>query len=290
MIEGIAPPGSADPRRLGPFRVHGVLGGGTLGPVYLGRGTPRPGLRKQTVAVRALRPELLRDRQLRARVRHETGTTARHPGLPCVARALACELDGDLPWLASEFAPGPTLGTVVREYGPLPEDAVRALGGALCGALAALHAAGLAHRDLRPGNVLLAADHPRLLDSGLRPGGAGPAEDDEAAGPADDMFELGVVLAHAASARLPFHGSVLPATRESPDLTGVPEGLHPALLACLHKEPGSRPAPGPLGRLLDLGDQGERPAAEWLPEHCRHEIDVHAARVRALLPRGLFRR
>lgn len=283
--------GSADPRQLGPYQLRGVLGSGGLGTVYLGRGTPRRGGGKHTVAVRAMRPELLRDRSLRARLRRVTQTVANEVDSPYVAGALDCELDSEHPWLAGEFVPGVALGTLITRYGPLPEDGVRALGGSLCRALAALHAARVTHRDLRAGNVLLTADSARLVDYGLGPGRTDLGADDEAAAdPAADVFELGVLLCYAASAHLPFAASVLPTAREDPDLTGVPEGLHPALLACLHKTPESRPAPGPLTRLFDLADLAEQPAANWLPEPYVHEIDMSRQDARRLLGRRLFGR
>lgn len=282
--------GSDDPRQLGPYRLHGVLGGGGMGRVYLGRGAPHRGGRKQTVAVRALRPELLRDRQLRARLRHETQVAAAGVDSPFVAGALGCELDSERPWVADEFVPGPSLATLVRRYGPLPEDAVRALGSALCRALLALHGARIAHRDLRAAHVLLAADHPRVVGCGLGLKHSDPTGEGEAAGPADDVFELGVLLVYAACAHPPFTGSLLASGRESPDLSGVPPGLRPALLACLHKTSEARPLPGPLARALDLEDRAERPAAEWLPEHCLHDIHAVADAARRLTGRRLFGR
>lgn len=283
--------GSADPRQLGPYRLHGVLGNGALGTVYLGRGSPRRGGRKRAAAVRAMRPELLRDRTLRARLRHVTQTVANEVDSPYVAGALGCELDSERPWLAAEFVPGPALATLVARYGPLDEDGVRALGGALCRALAALHAARIPHRDLRAANVLLTAGTPRVVDYGLGPGRTDLGADDEtAADPAADVFELGALLCYAASAHLPFTGSLLPAAREDPDLAGVPEGLHPALLACLHKTPESRPSPGQLARALDLADLAEQPAADWLPESYLHEIDMSGQDARQLLGRRLFGR
>lgn len=290
VIAGMARLGDADPPQLGPYRLLGRLGTGATGTVYLGRGAPHRGARKERAAVRALRPELLRDRQQRARIRHVTETLSRGPrSSPYVAAAHGCELDGDRPWAAQEFVAGPSLGALVRRYGPLPEEAVRTLGGALCRALDALHRAGVVHGELSTGNVLLAADRPRVVDPGM---GAGRADlaDGETPLPADDVFALGVLLAYASSARMPFAGSLLPSSRESPDLAGVPAALHPALLACLHKTSEARPVPGPLARALDLADDAERPASSWLPQPWVHEIADVAEAARALGRRRFFRR
>ncbi|GAB2828958.1 protein kinase domain-containing protein [Streptomyces daliensis] len=294
MIHGFARLGGTDPRQLGPYRLHGVLGTGSTGTVYLGRGAPRRGERKQLAAVRAVRPELLRDRQLRARLRHEMQTAASLRSR-YVAAALGCELDSEHPWMATEFVPGPPLSAAVARYGPLPEHAVRALGAALAQGLADLHAVRVAHRDPRPCNVLLAADAPRLVDYSLGLGRTDLGHDDDhaeggAARAADDIFELGSTLVVAAGAHQPFAGSMLPSAREDPDLTGVPDGLCPALLACLHKTPESRPLPVPLARALDLEGAAERPAAEWLPEAYVHEIDEVEDAAKSLAGRRLFGR
>ncbi|UGY93618.1 protein kinase domain-containing protein [Streptomyces gobiensis] len=281
MTDGMTGLSPADPRQLGPFRLLGMLGGGGTGTVYLGRGTVRRGGRKRTVAVRALRPELIRDRQLRARLRHDL---RRVQPSPYLASPLCCELDSERPWIASEFVPGRSLGHLVSRYGPLSEHAVRTLGGAVAQALAALHTAGVAHRDLRPGSTLLTGGPPRVVDCGLGLARM-PASGEE---PADDIFELGALLVFAASAHQPFTTSLLPAAREDPDLTGVPEGLRPTLLACLHKTPESRPAPGALARFLDLEESAGRPAAEWLPEAWLYEIGTFERAARALSGRRRF--
>jgi serine/threonine protein kinase len=291
VIQGMARLGNADPRQLGPYRLLGVLGVGSLGPVYLGRGSPRRGERKSLAGVRAIRPELLRDRQLRARLRHETQTVTAEVNSMYVATAMGCELDSERPWLAYEFVPGPSLAHLVARCGPLPEFSVRALGGALSRSLMGLHSSRIAHRDLRPENVLVGADTPRVVDYCLGLGRMGfNALDGETANPADDVFELGVTLVIAASGHQPFAGSVLPGSREDPDLTNVPEGLCPALLACLHKTPESRPPPNVLMHAFDLADTAETDTVDWLPEAHAAELRSVAKAARGLAGRRLFGR
>ncbi|MBO8189999.1 protein kinase domain-containing protein [Streptomyces spirodelae] len=289
MIEGIARLRETDPRRLGPFRLFGVLGHGGAGTVYLGKGTPRRGARKRAVAVRAVRPELLRDRQLRARLRQETARVADAVDSPFVAHAFGCELDSEHPWIAEAFVPGVSLSALVARYGPLPEMSVRALGGALARALATLDAAGTAHGDLRASNVLLTADGPRLVDYGIALGRRSAAVGAAGFGPsarrAEDVFALGTVLALAASARHPFEDSALPSAREGPDLAAVPDSLCVPLLACLHKAPETRPHPESLAHTLDISGTANRPAREWLPEPYLHEIGSRADEARALAGR-----
>jgi serine/threonine protein kinase len=286
-ISGIAQLGRTDPERLGPFRLCGVLGHGGAGTVYLGKGTARRGARKRAAAVRAVRPELLRDRQLRARLRQETTRVAQSVDSPFVADPLGCELDSERPWTAEGFVAGLPLETLVALYGPLPEMSVRALGGALAHALTALHAAGTAHGALRATNVLLTADGPCVVDCGVALGSpfAAPGAEGPSAPGAEDIFALGTVLTLAASARYPFAGSPLPSVREGPDLTGVPDALCGPLLACLHKTPEARPHPEALAHALDLSGTANRPALEWLPEPYLHEIGRREEAARALIGR-----
>jgi serine/threonine protein kinase len=278
---------STDPQQLGPYRLHGVLGDGRMGTVYLGRGAPQRGVGKQLVAVRTLRPELIRDRPLRARLRQEMQTAATSLRSTFVAAAAGCELDSDRPWIAASLVPGPSLETLVGMYGPLPEAAVRALGGALARALTALHAARISHRDMGAHNVLLAADAPRAVDYGLALGRmSGPSTDEMA----DDIFDLGATLVFASSAHRPFAGNMLPMAREDPDLTGVPDSLCPALFACLHKTAESRPSSKVLANVLDLADTAEQPLSKWMPEAHMHEIGEVAHAIRRMTGRRLFGR
>lgn len=296
------PLGDGDPRQLGPYRLSGLLGHGRTGTVYLGRGAPRRGARKQLAAVRALRPELLRDRQTRAQLRQDQQTVAANVRDARIADPLGCELDSERPWLAAQFVPGPALASLIARHGPLPEPGVRALGGALAHALTALHAVGVAHRDLRPENVLLDAETPRLADyalglgaaaAGAAPGAGGFADTEpgeQAAAQAGDVLELGAVLVFAATAHRPFPATLLPAAREDPDLSGVPEGLRTVLLACLHKVPESRPSLDAVARALDPAGWAERPTSDWVPEVHTLEIATVAREARSLTGRRLFGR
>jgi len=293
------PLGDSDSRQLGPYRLLGLLGRGRNGPVYLGRGAPRRGARKQLAAVRALRPELLRDRQTRARLRQDQLAVAARVREERVAGALGCELDSERPWLAAEFVPGPALGPLVARHGPLPESGVRALGGALAHALSALHSAGAAHGDLRPENVLLDSGAPRVVDYALGPGaaargadadGAGGGPGEQAAARAADVFALGAVLVFAATAQLPSPAARLAAAPGPPEPSGVPEALRPVLLGCLHPVPDSRPSPEAVARALDPAGWAQRPATDWLPEVYALEIAAVAREARALSGRRLFGR
>ncbi|NGO69803.1 protein kinase domain-containing protein [Streptomyces boncukensis] len=268
--------------RLGPYRLYGELGRGAAGTVHLGRGSPRRGARRRLAAVRALRPELLRDRQLRARIRQEVRTVADTVRSPYVAAPLGCELDTERPWTAVEFVPGVALAELVRQYGPLPEPSLRALGGALARGLAALHAAGVPHRALRPANVLLTADAPRTVDYGTAPV---PGSADGTGSAADDILALAALLRFAATAR---GDAAAPGAAGEPGLPGVPAGLRAVLLRCLQRDPGARPDAAALARALDLADGAGRAASGWLPERYLRAIGAREEETRRLAGPRLF--
>jgi eukaryotic-like serine/threonine-protein kinase len=255
------------PRTFGPYRLLSVLGGAGIGRVHLGR--TDKGVR---VAVRVIRPEFAADPWFRACLRDEVEVVTRVRG-PRVAALLDADAEADVPWLATEYVPAPSLATVLSRSGPLSVDGVRRLGVELVEALEAIHDAGAVHRNLKPGNVLITADGPRVVDVGItraaaaspltRGGGLvgtpgylapeqllnGPGE------PASDVFALGSVLLHAATWREPFGtGDVTTVLhrvlRVGPDLRGLDPGLVPVVASCLHPDPSRRPSPREVRDLL----------------------------------------
>jgi hypothetical protein len=184
--------------------------------------------------------------------------------------------------LATAYAAGPSLADAVSTSGPLPPASVLSLAAALAEALGAIHAAGLVHRDLKPPNVLLAEDGPRVIDFGIsraaeasaltrpgpHPGTSGFMSPEQVegkeVGPASDVFSLGAVLVFAATGAPPFGtGSTADylVVHGSPRLDGVPSQVRPIAERCLAKDPGQRPTPAEL--LAKFGDVDL--AASWLP-------------------------
>lgn len=86
---------------------------------------------------------------------------------PFVARLLDSDSWGEVPWVATEYVPGPDLHRMVTDSGPLDYAAWEGLAAVLLSALVRLHEGGLVHRDLKRANILLAAEGPKLIDFGV---------------------------------------------------------------------------------------------------------------------------
>ena len=262
---------TSDPARLAGYRLLGRLGAGGMGVVYLAR-SAGGGL----VALKVIQAEYAEDAGFRERFRREADT-ARRMTSPWVAPLVDADPEAAEPWLATAFVPGPSLAEAVAGHGPLPARTLRVLGARLAEALGDLHTAGLVHRDVKPGNVLLALDGPRLIDFGVArapedtsltstgvvvgtPGFLPPeqARGGRDLGPAGDVFSLGCVLAYAATGRPPFGTGALDAllyrtVHDTPDLAGVPEELAEVVGRCLEKDPGLRPTAQALAESLTAG-------------------------------------
>lgn len=292
------------PRRIGPYGVRARLGAGGMGEVFLGvhddGGDP--------VAVKTVRRDVARDPGFRNRFRREI-TVARSVSGPHLALLLDGDADAEVPWLATGYVAGPTLSAAVRRAGAMDEAEVRMLGAGLARALAAVHAAGIVHRDVKPGNVMLAADGPSLIDFGIaRDSGATPLtttsrmvgspafmSPEHVAGsgrvvPASDVFCLASVLCYAVTGRDPFGDGPVAAVLYrvkyvEADLDDVPDALRAVLERCLVADPAARPAAAELAELLDPGAAGRwpDPVAQHIAEHER-ELARVTALGRPLLP------
>ncbi|MEW2352948.1 serine/threonine-protein kinase [Spirillospora sp. NPDC029432] len=285
-----------DPAQVGGYRLLARLGAGGMGRVYLGRDE-----RGRTVAVKVVHPELARDPEFRSRFEREVAA-ARRVGGAWTAQVLDADTAAATPWLATAYVPGPTLRDAVGRHGPLPERSALALAAGLARALQAVHACGLVHRDLKPTNVLVTLDGPRVIDFGIARsldatvatrtgaliGSPGFMSPEQVRGrrptPASDVFCLGAVLAYAASGREPFgrsdsgmHAVMYRIVQEEPDLDGLPEPVLRVAEACLAKSPDERPRPDEILALLsaESGEYGE----PWLPAAIAVDIGRNAARL-----------
>jgi serine/threonine-protein kinase len=282
--------------QIGQYALKRKLGEGGMGEVWLAE----HGLLKRPCAVKFIRPELAGHPATAARFAREvqavTGLT--HLNTVRVYDYGRSE-DGSF-YYVMEYLDGPTLEELVRQAGPLPPARVVYLLRQLCGALTEAHAAGLVHRDLKPGNVIVAAlggqrDVGKLLDFGLVQDLS--ADDDgrltrtgtvlgtpaymppeQAAGESavdarGDVYGLGAVAFFALAGRPPFLGKtlgqLLAAHRSEPPppladfRPEVPADLAAVVARCLAKEPA--------GRFQSAADLGRAQAqcacaADWSAE------------------------
>jgi eukaryotic-like serine/threonine-protein kinase len=279
---------AADPPQIGPYRLLGRLGAGGMGQVYLGRSADGC-----LAAVKVIRPDLAAERGFRARFAREVAA-ARAVSGRFTALVLDADTDGPVPWLATAYVAGPSLADAIDAHGPLPTASVLTLAAGLAEGLAAIHAAGMVHRDVKPSNVLLAADGPRLIDFGISraagasaltqtgmvigsPGFMSPEQaEGGVVGPASDVFSLGAVLAFAAAGEGPFGAGSTPAlvyrvVHSEPDVTRLPGPIRPLVERCLAKDPARRPAPAEL-----LAGLGGRRRGDWLPEPLTQVLGEYA--------------
>src|ERR1700728_4663751 len=254
------------------------LGSGGMGRVFLCRSAGG-----RTVAVKLIRADLAADPEFRARFGREVAAARKVSGL-YTAALVDADVDGEVPWLATAYIPGPSLTDAVAAHGPLPPAAVLMLAAGLAEGLAAIHAAGVVHRDLKPSNVLLAEDGPRVIDFGISrameasvltstglivgsPGFMSPEQaEGGVAGPPSDVFSLGAVLVYAATGHGPFGGGstaalVYRVVHAEPELDDVPETIRRLVARCLSKNAAMRPTAADLLDALS----GAQPEPGWLP-------------------------
>ncbi|MEU8705252.1 protein kinase [Streptomyces sp. NPDC048565] len=259
---------TGDPLRLGPYRILGILGEGGMGKVYVGLDGGG-----SVAAVKVLHHHLAHDPDLARRFVREA-EMAQAVSSDGVARVIDSRTEGGRPWIATEFLVGPTLDEAVAAHGPLDEPAVRALAVAVARGLRDIHAAGLVHRDVKPGNIVLTATGPRIIDFGIArpehgltltatgevpvtPGYGAPEQVlGHRVGPAADVFSLGAVLVYAASGRRAYDGPHAAAVQYEvvhgePSLGGVPAALRQLIAPCFAKDPAWRPSTEAMATAFD---------------------------------------
>ncbi|MCY1143133.1 protein kinase [Actinoplanes sp. Pm04-4] len=283
-----------DPAYIGRYRTLSRLGEGGMGSVFLAEA---PGGR--LVAVKVIRPEYAHEEEFRARFRSEVSRAREVPPF-CTAEVLDADPDHATPYLVVEYVDGPSLNEVVAENGPLGGGSLHGVAVGVAAALAAIHGAGVIHRDLKPRNVLFALGTPKVIDFGIArpleptsyhtrpevvvgtlaymaPERLDP-ESDRLLTPAVDVFAWGGVVAYAGNGRTPFGGDTPAVTAariltQPPRVGDLPPYLAELVTASLEKDPANRPtAPELLDRLLVSGASSAPP----LPAPLRQEAEAAA--------------
>ncbi|MGW4244584.1 serine/threonine-protein kinase [Nocardia sp. NPDC004722] len=252
-----------DPKRIGDVAVRGRLGNGGMGRVYFGvtdDGDP--------VALKLIREDLLGREEVRARFARELDAL-RSVQSPHVATLLtASDEEEERPWLAIEYIRGLSLKELIETRGPLDADQTAVLGLLLTKALDDIHAAGLLHRDFKPGNILMGREGPKVIDLGLAAFMEGPTDltgsqahlgtpvcmsPEQITTPrhltaAADIYALGATLMYVLTRHFPFQDKAAPTLlykisdpKTLPDFSGVPESFEQILHRMLAFDPAARP-------------------------------------------------
>ncbi|MFC4553765.1 serine/threonine-protein kinase [Georgenia faecalis] len=262
---------------IGGYRLVRRLGAGGMGTVH--EAVDAEG---RHVAIKVLHPAISADPAARERLRREVALLHRVRGARA-ARVLDAEVDDVEAFVVTELIDGPTLEEHVRATGPLAADELAELAHGLADGLTAIHRAGVSHRDLKPGNVMLSADGPviidfgiaqvaddvRLTQTGLVTGTPGYLAPEIVAGgdpgPGGDWWSWAAVLVFAATGRPPFGRGPLAAVltrvgNHEVDTEGLDDDLAAALRSALDPEPRRRLWPDAVLAVVD-GDTADLDAA-----------------------------
>jgi serine/threonine-protein kinase len=259
-----------------------LLGGGSAYEAYLAFDDVTYG----PVVVKVVRPEQVEDPKTLRGLRREVDTLT-HVNHPVLMRGLRSEVEGERPHVVLEHLDGPRLSSLVRRYGPLPEQQYLPLAIEVASALHYLHRIGYVHLDVKPSNIIMGAparlidlsvartveraarlDHPIGTDQYMAPEQCDPPSTGTP-GPASDVWGLGATLFEAIAGYLPFDEAtseagtvgeqfpqVVDPPYELPDR--VPSDVAKVVYACLDPDPAQRPLPHELA-------EGLQPALERAP-------------------------
>lgn len=266
-VGGSGGPGGAP--RIGPYRLIEEIGEGGMGVVHLALDP-----RGRAVAIKVLRAHVAHDADARQRLAREVETLSRIRDAR-VASVIDADVMAPRPYIVTRYVPGPALDEVVEDHGAMEPAQLVRLARGIAEAVRSIHACGVVHRDIKPGNVLIEDGEPVLIDFGIAhlqddvrhtvgglvmgtPGYLSPELVEGAAiTDATDWWGWAATITYAASGRPPFGrarmDAVLTRVRAGDvDLDGVDPRLVPLLRASLSPDPARRPHADEVLAALEL--------------------------------------
>jgi hypothetical protein len=296
MADRFPPLRPEDPKQVASYELRARLGSGGMGNVYL---SFSPG--GYPLAIKVVQRAFADDPEFRLRFRREIAAAQRVQGY-YIAPVRDAAPDDEIPWYATAYIAGPSLQAAVAEHGPFPAFSVYCLLAGAAEGIATVHAAGLIHRDLKPGNVLLAADGPKVIDFGLAqadafsrltstgvavgtPAYMAPEQVRGTVSEATDVFALGHLALFAATGHNAFSDGSTDALfyrllNERPNLDGCPGELRAVIASCLAKDPAERPSVGEVAAYAGAQIRGQTTRlAErtWLPQPVAESLGDYSA-------------
>lgn len=267
-------------RRLGEYRLLDEIGRGSTAIVHLALDA-----QGREVAVKELCPQVAGEPEALARLARELAVQAR-VNSRYVARLLDGRMSAERPYVVMQYVPGCPLNALVTAYGPLTGDRLVRFARRLALAVADVHDAGVLHRDVSPGNVIVLGDRPTLIDFGIShqegmeqitrrgmvvgtPAYLAPELiEGERATTASDAFSWAATAAFAATGRPPFgrgslHGVCFRILRGQADLDGVPEPLLGVVRRALARDPADRPTARWIAGALAQSDDAITPRGRF---------------------------
>ena len=259
-------------RELGPYVVEALLGEGAMGVVYRAthRALGRP------VAIKTLKPHIAADKSLLERFFAEARAVnvIRHEN---IIECTDLVSQPGLSYIVMELLEGQTLGRAIQSAGQMPVRRAARIGAQVAAAIGAAHKKGIVHRDLKPDNVFLieragSSDYVKVLDFGIArlqadlgaivatqtgaligtPAFMSPEQvRGERAGPAADVYALGIMMFQMLAGRLPFGATTMPMMlmahlNEAPPrvdstASGIPQRLGDLVARAMAKTAAERP-------------------------------------------------
>jgi serine/threonine protein kinase len=246
-----------DPDQLGDWRINGRLGEGGFGTVFLAEKGA------QKAAIKVIRQEFVQEEDARRRLVTEAEILSKLSD-PSIGKILDSDLNGELPWIATEFINGPTLQDKIKYEGPLKEIEWFNLAANLFHAIVTANKFDIIHKDIKPSNIILGETGNKLIDFGIahitgqtrtanfgdREGStpfSSPEHFTIKPNPKMDVFSTAATLAYAAKGKSIWNGDndlqlMRSINEDEPNLEGLSENQGKFLRPLLEKNPSDRPS------------------------------------------------